>query len=200
VTNVADPLGGSWYVEALTDKIEAEAEKIFDRILTLGGSDLTSKDTEQLAQLVRDNTGRRDGGTEPFNGMPMTKGILRGIEEGWFMSEIAEAAFQYQVALEKGDKKVVGVNCHTESISHELEILRVSHEVEREQVATLGQRRTGRDEAAVRAAVQHMVEVSRTEQNMVPAMLDAVRAEATLGEICDALRDIWGVYREPARF
>jgi methylmalonyl-CoA mutase N-terminal domain/subunit len=200
VVNVADPLGGSWYVEALTDKIEAEAEKIFDRILTLGGSDLTSKDTEQLAQLVRDNTGRRDGGTEPFNGMPMTKGILRGIEEGWFMSEIAEAAFQYQVALEKGDKKVVGVNCHTESISHELEILRVSHEVEREQVATLGQRRTGRDEAAVRAAVQHMVEVSRTEQNMVPAMLDAVRAEATLGEFCDALRDIWGVYREPARF
>ncbi|HEX5523689.1 MAG TPA: methylmalonyl-CoA mutase family protein [Pedococcus sp.] len=200
VVNVADPLGGSWYVEALTDKIEAEAEKIFDRILTLGGSDLTSKDTDQLAQLVRGDTGRRDGGTEPFNSMPMTKGILRGIEEGWFMSEIAEAAFQYQVALEKGDKKVVGVNCHTESISHELEILRVSHEVEREQVATLGQRRTGRDEAAVRAAVQHMVEVSRTEQNMIPAMLDAVRAEATLGEICDALRDIWGVYREPARF
>lgn len=195
VVNVADPLGGSWYVEALTDKIEAEAEKIFDRILTLGGSDLTSQDTDQLAQLVRDNTGRRDGGA-----WPMTKGILRGIEEGWFMSEIAEAAFQYQVALEKGDKKVVGVNCHTASISHELEILRVSHEVEREQVATLGERRTGRDEAAVRAAVQHMVEVSRTEQNMVPAMLDAVRAEATLGEICDALRDIWGVYREPARF
>lgn len=195
VVNVADPLGGSWYVEALTDKIEAEAEKIFDRILTLGGSDLMSQDTDQLAQLVRDNTGRRDGGA-----WPMTTGILRGIEEGWFMSEIAEAAFQYQVALEKGDKKVVGVNCHTASISHELEILRVSHEVEREQVATLGERRTGRDEAAVRAAVQHMVEVSRTEQNMVPAMLDAVRAEATLGEICDALRDIWGVYREPARF
>ena len=104
------------------------------------------------------------------------------------------------MALEKGDKKVVGVNCHTESVSHELEILRVSHEVEREQVATLGQRRAARDERAVRAAVQHLVEVSRTHDNMVPAMLDAVRAEATLGEICDALRDEWGVYREPARF
>jgi methylmalonyl-CoA mutase N-terminal domain/subunit len=195
VVNVADPLGGSWYVEALTDKIEAEASAIFDRILALGGSDLTSRDTDGLARLVRDNTGQRDGGN-----WPMTKGILRGIEEGWFMAEIAEAAFQYQVALEKGDKKVVGVNCHTESVSHELEILRVSHEVEREQVATLGQRRTGRDEAAVQAAVQHMVEVSRTHDNMVPAMLDAVRAEATLGEICDALRDEWGVYREPARF
>ncbi|HET8768145.1 MAG TPA: methylmalonyl-CoA mutase family protein, partial [Pedococcus sp.] len=195
VTNVADPLGGSWYVEALTDKIEAEAEKIFDRILTLGGSDLTSKDTEQLAAVMRENTGVADGAR-----WPMTRGILRGIEEGWFMSEIAEAAFQYQVALEKGDKKVVGVNTHTGSVSHELEILRVSHEVEREQVALLADRKAGRDEAAVTAAVARMVEVSRTTENMVPAMLDAVRAEATLGEICDALREEWGVYREPARF
>jgi len=195
VVNVADPLGGSWYVEALTDQIEAEANKIFDRILTLGGSDLQSGDTEALAALVRENTGKAEGGQ-----WPMTKGILRGIEEGWFMSEIAEAAFQYQVALEKGDKKVVGVNCHTGSVSHELEILRVSHEVEREQVATLVERKSGRDESAAAAAVQHMVEVARTSDNMVPAMLDAVRAEATLGEICDALRAEWGVYREPARF
>jgi methylmalonyl-CoA mutase N-terminal domain/subunit len=195
VVNVADPLGGSWYVEALTDQIEAEATKIFDRILTLGGSDLQSKDTEQLAAQVRANAGRAEGGE-----WPMTRGILRGIEEGWFMSEIAEAAFQYQVALEKGDKKVVGVNTHTGSVSHELEILRVSHEVEREQVATLRSRRTDRDEAAARAAVARMVEVARTSENMVPAMLDAVRAEATLGEICNALRDEWGVYREPARF
>jgi methylmalonyl-CoA mutase N-terminal domain/subunit len=140
-----------------------------------------------------------DGGVDHAVG-PMTSGILRGIEEGWFMSEIAEAAFQYQVSLEKGDKKVVGVNCHTASVTHELEILRVSHEVEREQVAMLKTRKTGRDEDALRAAVQHMVEVARTSGNMVPAMLDAARAEATLGEICDALRDEWGVYREPARF
>ena len=140
-----------------------------------------------------------EGGVDHAVG-PMTSGILRGIEDGWFMSEIAEAAFQYQVSLEKGDKKVVGVNCHTASVTHELEILRVSHEVEREQVATLKTRKTDRDEDAVRAAVRHMVEVARTDDNMVPAMLDAVRAEATLGEICDALRDEWGVYREPARF
>jgi methylmalonyl-CoA mutase N-terminal domain/subunit len=195
VVNVADPLGGSWYVEALTDTLEAEAEKIFDRILTMGGSDLTSADTEGLAAAVRAHTGTGDAGV-----WPMTRGILRGIEEGWFMSEIAEAAFQYQVALEKGDKKVVGVNCHTASVTHELEILRVSHEVEREQVATLRGRRAARDESAVRAAVQHLVDVARTDDNMVPAMLDAVRAEATLGEICDALRAEWGVYREPARF
>jgi methylmalonyl-CoA mutase N-terminal domain/subunit len=130
----------------------------------------------------------------------MTSGILRGIEDGWFMSEIAEAAFQYQVALEKGDKKVVGVNCHTESVSHELEILRVSHEVERAQVRALADRKAARDEAAVRAAVQRMLDAAGTSENMIPAMLDAVRAEATLGEICNALRDVWGVYREPARF
>jgi len=131
---------------------------------------------------------------------PMTSGILRGIEDGWFMAEIADAAFQYQIALEKGEKRVVGVNCHTESVSHELEILRVSHEVEREQVRALTERKGRRDEAAVAAALSRLVEVSRTSENMIPPMLDAVRVEASLGEICDVLREEWGVYREPARF
>ena len=116
------------------------------------------------------------------------------------MSEIAEAAFQYQVALEKKDKRIVGVNCHEESVTHDLEILRVSHEVEVEQVRLLAQRRTERDDAAAAAAVQRMVEVGRTADNMIPAMLDACRAEATLGEICNALQAEWGEYREPARF
>ncbi|MDQ3273639.1 MAG: methylmalonyl-CoA mutase family protein, partial [Actinomycetota bacterium] len=124
----------------------------------------------------------------------------RGIEDGWFMSEIAEAAFQYQTALEKGDKKIVGVNCHRGTITEELEILRVSHEVETEQVAALVARRSGRDRAAVDRALQRMVEESRGSGNMIPSMLDAARAEATLGEICDALRAEWGEYREPARF
>jgi methylmalonyl-CoA mutase N-terminal domain/subunit len=170
VVNVADPLGGSWYVEALTDRLEAEAEAIFDRIRAMGS----------------------DG--------TMTSGILRGIEDGWFMSEIADAAFQYQTALEKGDKRVVGVNVLTESISSELEIMRVSHDVERDQVTDLAARRAGRDEPAVQAALADMVEVSRTSDNIVPAMLAAARVEATLGEICDALRGEWGEYREPARF
>ncbi|HEU4513887.1 MAG TPA: methylmalonyl-CoA mutase family protein [Nocardioidaceae bacterium] len=195
VVNVADPLGGSWYVEALTDRIEAEAEAIFDKILAMGGSTLTSKDAEALAEVVRSST------ADPKNGeWPMTKGILRGIEEGWFMSEIAEAAFVYQTALEKGDKKIVGVNCHEESITHDLEILRVSHEVEVDQVAELAERRARRDTTKVEAALARLVEASRTDENMIPAMLDACRAEATLGEICDALRDEWGEYREPARF
>ncbi|HSE08528.1 MAG TPA: methylmalonyl-CoA mutase family protein [Nocardioidaceae bacterium] len=195
VVNVADPLGGSWYVEALTDKIEAEAEAIFDKILAMGGSELTSKDTEALAATMRASVGDPKSGN-----WPITKGILRGIEEGWFMSEIAEAAFQYQTALEKGDKKIVGVNCHEDSITHELEILRVSHEVEVEQVRELAHRKGERDGAAVQAALDSLVAVSRTDENMIPAMLEACRAEATLGEICDVLREEWGEYREPARF
>jgi methylmalonyl-CoA mutase N-terminal domain/subunit len=194
VVNVADPLGGSWYVEALTDQLEAEAYAIFDKILAMGGSTASASDSDALAAVVRRNVGT------PGGDWPMTKGILHGIEEGWFMSEIAEAAFQYQTALEKGDKRIVGVNCHEESVTHDLEILRVSHEVEVEQVRALAARRAARDASAVRAALDKLVEVSRTDENMIPAMLEACRVEATLGEICDALRAEWGEYREPARF
>jgi methylmalonyl-CoA mutase, N-terminal domain len=170
VTNVADPLGGSWYVEALTDRLEAEAEQVFARIVEMGG-DAT-----------------------------ITSGILRGIEDGWFTAQIADAAFTYQQALEKRDKKIVGVNAHTGTVAKELEILRISHEVELAQNRLLAQRRAERDQSAVDSALARMVAVARTDENVVPAMLDAARAEATLGEICDALRAEWGVYREPARF
>jgi methylmalonyl-CoA mutase N-terminal domain/subunit len=195
VVNVADPLGGSWYVEALTDQIEAEAETIFDRVLEMGGSELRSNDMTALAEQVRRSTGDAQHGI-----WPMTRGILRGIEDGWFMAEIAEAAFQYQTALEKGDKSIVGVNCHEDSVTHELEILRVSHEVETEQVRALAERKAARDGDRVRAALTRLVEAARTDENMIPAMLEACRVEATLGEICDALREEWGEYREPARF
>jgi len=195
VVNVADPLGGSWFVEALTDQIEAEANAIFDKILAMGGSTLTHADTGKLQAQVVSSTGDAAGAV-----WPMTNGILRGIEDGWFMSEIAEAAFQYQVALEKGEKKVVGVNCHTDSVTHSLEILRVSHEVEIEQVRALAARKDARDPAAVEAALAAMLEAARSGANMIPSMLDACRVEATLGEICDVLREEWGEYREPARF
>jgi len=170
VTNVADPLGGAWYVEALTDELERQAEEIFARI-----KDMSSDGT-------------------------MTSGILRGIEDGWFMSEIAEAAFTYQQMLEKGDKKIVGVNVHESSVVGDLEILRISHEVEIEQKRVLAERKGARDDAAVRTALAQMVEAARSDANMVAPMLDAARAEATLGEICDALRQEWGTYMERAQF
>ncbi|HEX8005782.1 MAG TPA: methylmalonyl-CoA mutase family protein, partial [Trebonia sp.] len=170
VANVADPLGGSWYVEALTDRMEAEAEDIFAKIRAMSP----------------------DGS--------MTGGILRGIETGWFTGEIADAAFEYQQKLEKGEKQIVGVTSHTETVGGELEILRISPEVEREQVRELAARRAGRDEAAVDRALSGLVAAARTDANLVPPMLDAARAEATLGEICGALRAEWGDYSEPAAF
>jgi methylmalonyl-CoA mutase N-terminal domain/subunit len=170
VVNVADPLGGSWYLEALTDRLEAQAEEIFARIKAMspGGS--------------------------------MTEGILRGIETGWFSSEIAEASFTYQQQLEKGDKKVVGVNCHTGTDGQPVEILRVSHQVERDQVAELARRRAARDAAAVGTALAGIVAAARSGANMIPPILAAAQVEATLGEICGTLRDEWGSYAETPAF
>jgi methylmalonyl-CoA mutase N-terminal domain/subunit len=170
VVNVADPLGGSWYLEALTDRLEAEAEEIFTRILAMS----------------------RDG--------TMTGGILRGIEDGWFSSEIADASFAYHQKLEKGEKKVVGVNCYTGSVGQPVEILRVSHQVEQDQVAELARRRAGRDQMVVDRALAAMIAAARSGENMVPPMLVAAQAEATLGEICGALREEWGTYSETPVF
>ncbi|HEY9472617.1 MAG TPA: methylmalonyl-CoA mutase family protein, partial [Mycobacteriales bacterium] len=100
----------------------------------------------------------------------------------------------------KREKRVVGVNVHQSQGEDDLEILRISHQVEVEQRHALAQRRASRDAEAARNALARMVEVARTGENLVPAMLDATRAEATLGEICGALRDQWGGYTEPPRF
>jgi methylmalonyl-CoA mutase, N-terminal domain len=170
VANVADPLGGSWYVEALTDRIEAQAEQIF----------------AQIKAMSPDQT--------------MTGGILRGIEDGWFMAEIAEASFDYQRKVEKGDKRVVGVNCHTETVEKPVEIMRVSHEVEASQVRELARRRAGRDAAAADAAMAAMMSAARSGENMIPPMIAAASAEVTLGEICEALRAEWGGYAEAPAF
>jgi len=170
VVNVADPLGGSWYLEALTDRLEQEAEEIFARIRALGP----------------------DG--------TMMSGILHGIETGWFSAEIAEAAFAYQQKLEKGDQKVVGVNCYPDTVGQPVEILRVSHQVERDQVAELARRRTERDGAAVDRALAGVVAAARSSANMIPPILAAAQVEATLGEICEVLRDEWGIYSESPVF
>ena len=170
VAAVADPLGGSWYLEALTDRLEAQAEEIF----------------AQIKAMSPDAT--------------MTGGILAGIEDGWFMAEIAEASFDYQRKVEKGDKRVVGVNCHTDTVEQPVEILRVSHEVEATQVRDLARRRASRDNAAAGAAITAMIAAARSGANMIPPMIAAAAAEATLGEICGALRAEWGDYTEAPAF
>jgi methylmalonyl-CoA mutase N-terminal domain/subunit len=178
VTNVADPLGGSWYVEALTDRMEAEAEKIFDAIKGFARQAVPS-------------------GDHPIG--EMTSGILRGIENGYFTGESADAAFAYAMSLDRGTKKMVGVNTLTGGVGDDLAILKISDAVEKEQNAELGRRRAARDNAEVQRLLAEMTAVAVGSGNLIPPMLAAVRAEATLGEICNALRDVWGTYTEPAR-
>jgi methylmalonyl-CoA mutase N-terminal domain/subunit len=166
VTNTIDPLGGSWYVEWMTDKVEADVEAYLAKIL----------------EQSPDGT--------------VTGGLLRGIETGWFMREIADAAFAYQQQLEKGTKRIVGVNIYADADEEELEILRVSHEVQRAQVARLAEFRARRDGAATAKALKRLQEAASTRNNLVPIIMDAVHANATLGEICAALKEVFGTYRE----
>ncbi len=167
VAATIDPLGGSWYVEWMTDQVEADAERYLERILDLS-----------------------DDGT-------VTSGMLRGVETGWFTAEIADAAFRYQQQLEKGEKHIVGVTSHAEDDADELEILRISHDVEVAQCARLAEYRAGRDEARARATLDELVAACGTEANLVYPIMDAVRADATLGEICAAMKREFGTYTEP---
>ncbi len=167
VTSTIDPLGGSWFVEWMTDRVESDAEDYFQRI---------------LAQST-------DG--------TMTGGLLRGIETGWFSSEIADAAFRYQKELEKGTKRIVGVNVLTDDHDDELEILRISADVERAQDLRLDQYRARRDGRRTGEALERLKAAARTSENLMPVLMDTVRADATLGEICAALKEVFGTYREP---
>ena len=169
VANVIDPLGGSWYVEWLTDEIERRCEEEFAAILE-----------------------RSEDGT-------ITSGILRGIEEGYFTSEIADAAFAFQRRLDEGSFRMVGVNAYIDDDADELEILRISGEVERAQSQRLAAVRGQRDEATVAAALERLGAAASTEENLVPLIMDAVRADATVGEVSGALQAVWGTYQEAPR-
>ena len=168
VTAAIDPLGGAWFVEWMTDKVEADAEAYFARIL----------------EQSPDGT--------------ITGGLLAGIESGWFSSEIADAAFHYQKQLEKGDKDIVGVTGHVEDDEHDLDILRISAQVEVEQKSLLADYRGRRDEAGTQRALTDLQAACRGDGNLVTPIMDAVRADATLGEICAAMKQVFGTYREPS--
>ena len=169
VTNVIDPLGGSWFVESLTDEIERQAEAYFAQILEMGGDDT------------------------------ITSGLLRGIEDGWFMSEIADAAFDFQNRMEKGRFRMVGVNVHVDDDDDDLDILRISNELGQQQSDRVAAVRARRDADAHAAAMQRLEEAAATDENLVPVIMDCVRADATVGEISKALQDVWGTYTETAR-
>lgn len=160
VTDTVDPFGGSYYVEALTDEIEAAAQEYIDRIEDMGGS-------------------------------------VSAIESGYMQTEIQEAAVEQQRAIESGARVVVGVNKFKSDEEPEPTIFRMNHEVAQAQVARLQRVRTERDGASSEKALARLREAAKGDENLMPAILDAVKAYATLGEICGELRAVWGEYRPP---
>jgi methylmalonyl-CoA mutase, N-terminal domain len=163
VANSIDPLGGSYFVEALTDRMERDAQAYLDRIQAMGG-------------------------------------MVAAIESGFPQKEIAEAAYRYQRQIDGGEKTVVGVNRYVQEEQTPVEILRIDAQVERDQRRRLAQLRSTRDAKRVDAALHGIVSAASTGENLMPRFLEAVKAYASVGEICGALRPVFGEYREVAVF
>jgi methylmalonyl-CoA mutase N-terminal domain/subunit len=156
----ADPLGGSYLIEHLTDEIEQRAEAILSQIEAAGG-------------------------------------VLRAIERGWIQREIAEAAYREAQAIERGDQVVVGVNRFQSDAPARVELHHVDPEVADRQITRLRRARAERDGPAVARALARLGEAARGPDNLMPPILDAVRAYAGVGEICDVLRGVFSTYRPP---
>jgi len=164
VVNTIDPLGGSYYLEDLTNRLEREAYAYFDRIAKLGG-------------------------------------VVPAIKENFFQREIAEVSFRYQAEVEAKQRVIVGVNRYQLEDEPEVEILRIDPALEQKQIDRVRGLRERRDSGEVEAALAKLKEAAaREDENLMPLLVDASRAYATMGEMCDALREVWGVWRETPVF
>lgn len=160
VTNVVDPLGGSWYVESLTDKIEEEAEAYFDKVEKMGG-------------------------------------VITAIEKGFFQREIARAAFEYEKKVNNKQRIVVGVNEFIKDNEQvDIPILEISKEAEQEQVAKLSELRKNRDSESVEKTLNRVETACRNNENVVPPIVEAAKADATLGEIVIVMKKVFGEWQE----
>jgi methylmalonyl-CoA mutase N-terminal domain/subunit len=164
VVNTIDPLGGSYYVEQLTNELERQAYEYFGRIEKLGG-------------------------------------VVAALKENFFQQEIAEASFRYQAEVEAGRRIVVGVNRYKSDAEPELELLKVDPMLEPQQIARVRALRARRDSAAVESVLTRLkTDAAHDDRNLMPTIVDAARADVTMGEMCDALRDVWGTWRETPVF
>ena len=161
VANTIDPLGGSYFIEALTEKMEQGARDYFRKIDSMGG-------------------------------------MVAAVEKGFPQREIQDSAYQYQKAVERGDQVIVGVNKYAMEDEAQIPTLVIDESVREHQIERLQQTRTKRDAGAVANALDKLKLAAQQQENTMPATIDAVRVYATLGEICSALRDVYGVYEEPA--
>jgi methylmalonyl-CoA mutase N-terminal domain/subunit len=160
IVNTVDPLGGSYFLEALTDELEEEAYRYFDRIQGLGG-------------------------------------VIPAIRKGFFQQEIANSAYRYQREIEDKDRIIVGVNDFAVDEQPDFEQFRVPEASLRAQLERLRKLRRTRDKKKHAAALDRLRKACESDDNTMPFLLDAVRAKATLGEICDVMREVFGAYEEP---
>jgi methylmalonyl-CoA mutase N-terminal domain/subunit len=164
VANTIDPLGGSYFIEALTDRMEEQAYEYFRKIDELGG-------------------------------------MVEAVKRGFPQREIADAAFRYQQEVEAGVRKVVGVNAYTEGSEDEIPILKIDPAFEAHQIKAVQDVRARRDGAAATRALEALEQAARdSEQNTMPLLIEAARAEATEGEMVGALQTVFGTYREAPAF
>jgi methylmalonyl-CoA mutase, N-terminal domain len=164
VVNTIDPLGGSYYVEHLTNELERQAYDYFERIEALGG-------------------------------------VVAAIKENFFQREIADASFRYQSEVEAEQRVVVGVNRYLVDGEDEPEILKIDPALEGKQIERVRALRAARDSAAVEHALTTLKTAAAAErQNLMPPIVEAARAHVTMGEMCDAFREVWGVWRETPVF
>ncbi len=167
VTHVADPLGGSYYVEALTDEMERQAEELFAHLDELGGGS-------------------------------MLEGAIRGIEENWFQGKIADSAYELERQLNANRRVTVGVNKFTEgNDEQQMELLKITSEDETRQRKRLDEVRHTRDQSAVDAALARIAAEAADESiNLMPALIDAVKQYASLGEIMKTMENVFGRHVE----
>jgi methylmalonyl-CoA mutase, N-terminal domain len=164
VATTIDPLGGSYVVEDLTNRLEAEAYDYFERIRALGG-------------------------------------VVPAIKDNFFQREIAEASFRFQSELEAGKRVIVGVNRYQEPHEQPIEILKIDQALEEKQIERVQALRARRHSAAVEQALERLrADAAVEDRNLMPAIVDASRVYVTMGEMCDALRDVWGTWRETPVF
>lgn len=164
VVNTVDPLGGSYFVEALTDKMEREAEAYFEKIDSLGG-------------------------------------VIPAIEAGFFQREIAESAYRYQIELDRKEKIIVGVNEFAEEGGQlEIPLLYIPPEVEVKQRQRIAEVRDTRSNGEAERSIEALKMSARNGSNLMPALIDCTRAYVTLGEMCSALAEVFGVHEEAVVF
>lgn len=155
VTNTVDPLGGSYFVESLTNQLEAEAREYIDQIDEMGG-------------------------------------MIAAIENGYVRREIADAAYRYSQAVERGDKKLVGVTDFVHEDEEPIELLKIGQETETEVIESLRKVKTDRDAAAVQSALKRITDDARADRNVMPALIEGAKAYATVGEMMVALEEALG--------